>query len=208
MKTKIVTPSLIVAALFAALASTSAAAQHTAAPRIDQSQQHIRERIQHGIATGRLTPQEAHDLYQREREIRHLEIAMKRDGAVLPEERRQLRHELDGLSNLVERKLSNRHTVAPSALHAPGVERGKDYIRKRIEQGLDSGHITRWEAENLYEREHHLARHEVDAKSDGVLTQEERRQLRTEVAALSVEVERMIDNGARRRRALAAIRSA
>lgn len=198
MKKPIFTSSLAAAALFGAICGMPAFAQHTDTPRIDQAQQELRERIDHGIATGRITPHEARDLYRREREIRFMETAMKRDGVVHPEERRQLRHELDGLSSEVERRLSGRRATTHADLHAPGIERGKDHIRERISEGLRSGHITRWEAQKLYERERHLAQHEAAARADGMLSRDERHHLRSEIAMLSDEVDRMIDNDRRR----------
>lgn len=198
MKTQLFTSSLIAAALCSAIACAPAVAQHTDTPRIDQSQQYLRERIDDGIDTGRITPREARDLYRRESEIRHMEIAMKRDGVVHPEERRRLRHDLDELNSDVERALSDRRAAMYGDLHAPGIERGKDHIRERISAGLRSGHITRWEAQKLYERERHLAQHEAAARSDGTLSREERHQLRSEIAMLSEEVERMLDNDHRR----------
>lgn len=198
MKTQRFISSLIGAALLAMLGTAPAHAQHTETPRIDQSQQYIRERIEHGIATGRLSPREARDLYRRERDIRLMEIAMKRDGVVHPEERRQLRHEIDDLRALVDRTLPGRHAMTYDANDAPGIARGKEHVRERIAEGLRSGHITRREAQRLYEREHHLAQQEAAARSDGMLSAQERRQLRSEIALLNDEVERSIGNDRRR----------
>lgn len=190
--------SLIAAMLLGALSGAPALAQHTETPGIDQLQQYIRERIDHGIATGRIAPHEARDLYRREREIRLMEIAMKRDGVVHPEERRQLRYEVDDLRSVVDRKLSERRAGAYDTFDAPGIAWGKEQIRARISEGLQSGQITHWEAQRLYEGERRLARHEAAARSDGMLSGEERHRLRSELAALNDEVREMVDNDHRR----------
>jgi len=198
MKTSVLTSSLLIVALWSVFGSTPAAAQHDNTPRIDQAQQEIRERIDHGIATGRLAPHEARELYERERELRRMEFAMKRDGTMLPEERRQLRYALDDLNDMVERKLSHRGPPMQGGLHAPGIERGKEALRERIADGMQSGRISRREAQRLHERERYLARQEAVAREDGHLTLEERRWLRSEIAALGNEVERMMDDDRQR----------
>lgn len=194
MKTPVFISSLLAAVLFGASASGPVFAQHAAASPAGQATQSIRERIDHGVASGRIAPQEARELYRREREIRFMEIAMKRDGAAYPDERRQLRQEREDLSRQVERTLSGRQVPLHRDLHAPGIERGKEHVRDRISAGLRSGHITRREAHMLYQRERDLAQQEAAARADGVLSPEERRRLRSEIALLGDEVDRMIGN--------------
>ena len=62
-----------------------------------------------------------------------------------------------------------------------------------------AGYITEREARRLHRRERDIARHEAGFKSDGVVTPQERRQLRNEVTALRGEVERMMRNERRGR---------
>ena len=50
------------------------------------------------------------------------------------------------------------------------------------------------ESRRLENRERAIARHEVSYKRDGVVTQQERRQLRNELAQLNDDVDRMIRN--------------
>jgi len=59
MKPSVFTAPLLAVALAGAFGSAPAAAQHGDAPRIDQARQQIRERIDDGIANGRIAPHEA-----------------------------------------------------------------------------------------------------------------------------------------------------
>jgi multidrug resistance efflux pump len=58
-----------------------------------------------------------------------------------------------------------------------------------------SGRINKREASKLHQREREIARHEARAKANGVVTPQEREQLRNELAALNAEVDRMMRNG-------------
>lgn len=80
-------------------------AQGSYTPGIDRTQQAISARIQQGMASGHITPSEARELYRRDRDIEMREIQMKSNGNVNPQERRQLRDELNGLRDDVERLL-------------------------------------------------------------------------------------------------------
>ena len=57
------------------------------------------------MRTGRISRREARSLQMRERAISRREAGFKWDGVVTPQERRQLRDELNGLRNDVERLL-------------------------------------------------------------------------------------------------------
>lgn len=58
-----------------------------------------------------------------------------------------------------------------------------------------SGRISEHEAHQLRRREREIERREAYFKSDGVATQQERQQLRDELAALNDEVDWMMRNG-------------
>lgn len=197
MKSKPFTASIVASVLLASLAAVPAMAHSSGTPNIDLTQHQIRDRIQQGIATGRITQQEARMLYQRERDIAIREDRMKRDGVATPHERQQLRQDLDGLRAEVERKIANRQVAVPPAARTPGIDKNQHLIRTRIDRGVRSGHITRKEAETLYQRERHLHRMEVRFKSDGYVGPEERRRLQSETAMLRDDVERMMRNDRR-----------
>ena len=198
MKSKLIMGSVLLA-MFAGAGIGPAMAQNTNTPTIDRSQQEIGARIQQGLASGRITPSEAQQLYRREREIQMRENRYKADGAASQQERQQLRQELDGLRAEVERAMASPAPVPQQPSATPGLDERQYRIHDRIEEGIRSGRITEREARKLYRREHELERHEARSKADGVVTQQERRQLRSELGALRDDVERMLNNERRGR---------
>lgn len=192
MKSKLFTASVLASALFAGLAAAPALAQQgTYTPGIDQSQQQVSARIQQGIQSGQITPSEAQNLYRRDRDIQNREALFKSDGRATPQERQQLRADMAALSEEVERMMSNREVVGRSD-STPGIDRSEFNISQRIDEGLRSGRLSRREAGRLHARERAIDRHEASYKADGVVTKQERRQLRRELTALRDEVERLI----------------
>ncbi|MEP6965614.1 MAG: hypothetical protein ABI845_09020 [Polaromonas sp.] len=172
---------------------------NTSTPGIDNAQHTISARIQQGMASGHITPSEAQALYRRDREISILENQYKANGNVTPPERQRLRAELDALAADVERMIANREVVGQrgNAGNTPGIDNRQFDISQRIDEGMRSGRIDQREARRLHTREREIQRHEARFKSDGVVTPQERRQLRDELTALRDEVERMMRNGRR-----------
>lgn len=201
MKSKLLTASLLASALFAGLGMAPAMAQGTNTPRIDQAQQAISARIQQGLASGHITPSEAQALYRRDREISMRENQYKANGIATAQERAQLRSDVDHLASEVERLMANRDVVRPGAVgnagNTPGIDNREYQISQRIDEGIRSGRINEREARKLQRREREIARHEAQFKADGVVTPQERRQLRNELAVLRDEVERMMRNDRR-----------
>lgn len=202
MKSKFLTASLLASAMFVGLGLSPAMAQGTSTPAINRAQQSISARIQQGLASGHITPSEARELYRRDREIDIRESRFKADGRATPQERQQLRTDLDRLSADVERMMANRDVVGQrgSADNTPSIDNREFQISQRIDEGVRSGRITRREARRLHSRERDIARHEASFKRDGVVTQQERRQLRNELTRLRDDVERMMRNDRRGRR--------
>ncbi|WP_431097333.1 hypothetical protein [Polaromonas aquatica] len=197
MKSKFLTVSLLASALFAGLGLAPAMAQSTYTPGIDQAQQAISARIQQGLASGHITPSEAQVLYRRDREIAVREARFKSNGVATPQERQQLRADLDGLGAEVERMMANRDVAGRPGYNAgytSGIDHREREISQRIDEGIRTGRITRDEAARLRQHERRIDRQEAQFRSDGVVTQQERRQLRYELAALRDEVERMMHN--------------
>ena len=195
MKSKLLTASLLASALFAGLALAPAMAQQsTNTPGVDRAQQAISARIQQGLASGQITPSEAQALYRREREIQARENYYKSNGVATQQERQQLRADLDGLSADVERMIANRNVVGQPSTSTPGIDNREQQISNRIDEGVRSGRISQREARQLHRREREIERHEASFKADGVVTQQERRQLRNELSALRDDVERLMRN--------------
>lgn len=196
MKSNFLTASLLASALIAGLAAAPAMAQGTYTPGIDQSQQVIGARIQQGMQSGHITPSEARDLYARDRDISNRESLYKSDGNVSQQERQQLRADMSALSAEVERMIANRSVVGQSG-NTPGIDNREFQISQRIDEGVRTGRISQREAARLQSRSRQIERHEAAFKADGVVTQQERRQLRSELTALRDQVERMMHNGRR-----------
>lgn len=197
MKSKFLTASLLASALFAGLGISPVMAQGISTPAIDRSQQAISARIQQGLASGHITPSEARELYRRDREIEIRESRIKSDGRATPQERQQLRMDLDGLGAEVERMMANRDVVVQGG-DTNGIDDRQFNIGERIDEGVRSGRITEREARSLHRRERDIARHEASFKRDGVVTRQERRQLRNELMSLRAEVQRMMRDDHRR----------
>jgi FtsZ-binding cell division protein ZapB len=194
MKARSIVFSVVASAIVSCIGIAPVHAQHANTPGIDNAQQQIRMRIQQGIASGHITPHEAEELHARERNLQYREMQMKRDGNATPQERRQLREELDNMHAEVEHKLANRQVTAHPQSGTQGVDRAQYDIRARIQHGIRTGHLTQRESHALFARERQLHRLEAAFKSDGIVTRMERRQLREEVAMLSEEVDRMMTN--------------
>lgn len=210
MTSKLLTASLLATALAAGLATAPAMAQpgpayyppnvvYTPAPvqtpGIDNAQQAVSDRIHQGLQSGRITPSEARQLYRRDRDIQNREAAYKSDGRVTPQERQQLRNDMAQLSAEVERAINNNSTVAVAR---PGdrmgaVDSQQFNIRQRIDEGLRSHRLSPQEASRLQAREQAIERQEAAYRSDGVVTPQERSNLRAQLTALRDEVERMIN---------------
>lgn len=199
MKSKLFTASLLASALLAGLGSASVMAQGTNTPGIDQAKQTISTRIQQGIASGHLTPAEVRELSRRSRDIDIRESRFKSDGSATGQERQQLRDELEDLGAEVERLMTNPDVVTQPS-NTPGIDNSQIDISERIEEGVRTGRITEREARRLQRRERDIARMETRFKRDGVVTQQERRQLRDQVRRLRDDVERMMRDERRDRR--------
>jgi hypothetical protein len=192
MKTTSIVTSLLVSALFAGIAIAPAMAQGTQTPAIDRAQQDIGARIQQGLRSGLITPSEAQNLVRRQREIQLRENRIKADGRATPGERQSLRQDLDTLNAEVERKMSNRTVAGQGSGRTPAIDDGQMDVRDRIAQGVRSGRISQGQARRFDNRERNIARNEARFKADGVVTQQERRQLRNDLAVLREDVERVM----------------
>ncbi|MES2401772.1 MAG: hypothetical protein V4573_17410 [Pseudomonadota bacterium] len=192
-RTKIFTASLLASALFAGLAATPAMAQVNT-PNIDQSQAQISARIQQGLQSGRITPYEAQMLYRRDQDIQRREALYKSDGRATPAERQQLRNDMAGLSAEVERAMNNNSvTVVQPGDRMGGIDSREFNIRARIDEGVRTGRLSQREGARFMAREEQIERREAAFRSDGVVTQQERRQLRNQLSALRDQVERRIN---------------
>lgn len=209
MKSKLLTASLLATALAAGMAAAPAMAQPGPAypphvvyapgavqtPGIDNAQQAVSERIRQGLQSGRITPSEARLLYRRDRDIQNREAAYKSDGRVTPQERQQLRNDMAQLSAEVERAINNNRTVAVAQpVDRLGAIDSQEFnISRRIDEGVRTHRLSPQEAGRLQAREQAIERQEAAYRSDGVVTPQERSNLRAQLTALRDEVERLIN---------------
>lgn len=191
---KTIAAALLGAAMFAGIAPAMAQGVNT--PAIERSQQQVDGRIQQGLRSGLITPSEARNLLRRTQDIQDRENRFKSDGRATPAERQILRRDLDVLHTEVERKVSNGRVAGPgpgagtSGAGAPGIDARQFDVRERIALGVRSGRISKREARELERRDSAIVRMESRFKADGVITQQERRQLRNELSVLRADVER------------------
>ena len=195
MNSKLLTTSLLASALFAGLGMSPAMAQNTSTHNVDRAQQAISARIQQGLNSGHITPSEARALYARDRDIAAKEAFFKSNGQATPQERQQLRIDLSALNADVDRMMANNVYNAPRDVGTPGLDKQEYRLSQRIDEGVRDGRISQREARRLLKRERSFQQHEASFKADGVVTSQERRQLRSELSALREEIDRALRNG-------------
>lgn len=74
---------------------------------VDQRETNQEQRIQQGVQSGRLTPQEETKLERREAKIRDLESRYKADGKLTRQENRKLQHKLERASRDIDKAEHN-----------------------------------------------------------------------------------------------------
>lgn len=85
----------IMAGILVVMGAGIACASSTYDPRINRREMRQEQRIDRGIASGRLTPREAQALGREQAGIRHMEARMKSDGHLTLRERLRLNHRLN-----------------------------------------------------------------------------------------------------------------
>lgn len=91
-------------ALLVGFLSTGGAFAQTATPRIARRQAEQQARINQGVRSGELIPEEARGLRAEQRLVRITKRAMKADGTVTPSERRVLNRQLNRTSRDISRE--------------------------------------------------------------------------------------------------------
>lgn len=177
----------------------SATAENVRSYSIEQQQQDIHARIGQGIAYGLITEDEAEELSRRERTIQQRAAGFQRDGMLTPQERDQLRRDLDALHAGVERSLRNTRMKGSPDGYLPDIAGRSTQIGKRIDYGISSGLITRTEAQRLMQRETDIYHREAGFRADGQITQSEKDMLQHDLDALNRDVGRLLNNVRTRR---------
>lgn len=157
-------------------------------PQIDKAQSEIDEKIKAGIASGKISEEEATDLKKEFQSIADKEAKLKGYGRPLTsQETLALAIDLEKLSREVDIQIRDQE-----------VEK-KDYVQKRItleskiSQGVVSGKLTVAEAHYLSDQLEEITKKEQDwVKSGGTLTEDERKSLLLELEKLAISVERRL----------------
>jgi hypothetical protein len=157
-------------------------------PRINARQGVQRERVQQGVRSGELTRRETRNAREDQRDIRQLERAYKSDGELTRGERRDLTREQSQAGRELYRNKHDAQERAPAAVRNPAINQRQANQAGRVAQGVQSGELTRPEAQELREERRDIRDLERDYKSDRVLTQEERRDLNQQLQQNSREI--------------------
>jgi hypothetical protein len=89
-------------------------------------------------------------------------------------------------------------SAASAQTHTPVVRKRQVHQQERIGQGVKSGELTRPETRHLEAREAKIQNDKVEAKSDGVVTHQERAKLRREQNRTSRAIYRQKHDGQER----------
>lgn len=177
MKTAMTTIAVTVGML---VGSVGAYAGDTSDPAVNERQANQADRIKQGMKSGELTKDEAKDLREDHRDVKQLEKAYKSDGKLTNAERRDLRHEQNQTSRDIKKQKHDAQSRPARATRDPVVNERQHVQGKRIEQGVASGELTRHEARGLREEQRDVKQLEKAYKSDGKLTNAERKDLHQE----------------------------
>ncbi|CAM3712559.1 hypothetical protein [Roseateles saccharophilus] len=171
--------SLIAAAVSATLAllTGAAMAQTPAAPAAPVTAQttvqrdvNQQQRIENGLQSGKITTREAGQLERDEAKVDRLQAKDMKDGKLSPAERRQLRAAQNKASRDI--KTAETNGVNGNPLSASSQRMQADVQRnvnqeKRVENGLQSGALTKREAAGLERGQAHVDGAEAHAAADG-----------------------------------------
>jgi len=95
---------IVMLALLVGFLTTGLAFAQTATPGIARRQAEQQARINQGVRSGELTPEEARGLRTEQKLVRITKRAMKADGVVTPRERRVLNRQLNRTSRDISRE--------------------------------------------------------------------------------------------------------
>jgi hypothetical protein len=169
MKTRI-----LVAAILVTLGAASAFAQTTAGTgQRDVNQQ---TRIENGLKDGSLSTKEAGRLEKEQSQIDRLQAKDLKDGKLSPKERAQLRNAQNKASHDIKAAESNGVKGNPESKSSErmqaDVQRNVNQ-EKRIEQGVQSGSLTKRETGKLEQGQAQVNRMEAKAARDGRISKHE-----------------------------------
>jgi hypothetical protein len=182
---------LTLASVFVVVSASYAdAPRRTRDPGVHARQHNQRDRIQQGVGSGELTRRETGKLAREQRDVRQLEREYKSDGTLTGAERRDLHQEQNQASHHIyaQKHDAQDRPGAPPAVRDPGVNQRQENQTGRIVQGVQSGELTRDEAQELRTERRDIRELEHDYKSDGALTRDERQDLHQQLNQQGQEI--------------------
>jgi len=181
--------------LFASLLVISAAAPVLAQSVESEVQRDINQetRIEQGLKSGQLTTGEAAKLERGEARIDRMESKALRDGTLSPEEaaliQRAQNQESTAINKLKHNDVTGDPNSASSQRMQADVQRNINQ-QNRIEQGLQSGQLTKKEVSKLERGQARVDRAEARAGADGHVTAGEQARIQNHENAQSKHIYR------------------
>jgi len=164
---------------------------------VNERQQQQRERTTAGVRSGQITRPEARQLNRESRGIERKEQAFRSDGNFSRSERREVNRDLDRHGRHVQQSRHDRDrqgwhggrdwghqrgfNQGHQARGTSGIDRMQSRQQAQIRQGIRNGSLTPHEARRLATEQRQIAGLERRYRADGVLTRDERRDLRGEL---------------------------
>lgn len=199
MKTSLIASAALALLTSAAMAQTPATtpapvtAQTTVQRDVNQQQ-----RIENGLQSGKITTREAGLLERDEAKVDKLQAKDMKDGKLSPAERRQLRAAQNKASRDI--KTAENNGVNGNPLSASSQRMQADVQRnvnqeKRVENGLQTGALTKREAARLEQGQAHVDRAEAHAAADGHVGAAEQKRVQRAENHQSARIHRAKTNG-------------
>ncbi|MFG6488815.1 hypothetical protein ACG04R_19170 [Roseateles sp. BYS78W] len=198
MKTSLIAAAALALLTSAAMAQTPATPVPVTAQTTVQRDANQQQRIENGLQSGKITTREAGQLERDEAKVDKLQARDMKDGKLSPAERRQLRAAQNKASRDI--KTAENNGVNGNPLSASSQRMQADVQRdvnqeKRVENGLQSGSLTKREAAHLEQGQAHVDRTEAHAAADGHVGAGEQRRVQHAENHQSKRIHRAKTNG-------------
>jgi hypothetical protein len=199
MKTSLIASAALALLTSAAFAQTPAAAPQTPTQATVQRDVKQQQRIENGLQSGQLTTREAGLLERDEAKVDRLQARDLKDGKLSPAERRQLR----AAQNKASRDISaaEHNGVNGNPLSASSQRMQADVQRnvnqeKRVENGLQTGALTKHEAGRLEQGQAKVDRVQAHAAANGHVGAAEQQRVQRAENRQSARIHRAKTNAA------------
>ncbi|MCE4556345.1 hypothetical protein [Pelomonas cellulosilytica] len=188
----------LIASATLALFASAAMAQAPAAQSTVQRDVNQQQRIENGLQSGKITTREAALVERDEAKVDKLQARDMKDGKLSATERRELRTAQNKAGRDIRTAESN--GVNGNPLSASSQRMQADVQRnvnqeKRVENGLQTGALTKHEAARLEQGQAHVDRAEAHAAADGHVGAGEQQHVQRAESRQSARIHRAKTNG-------------